>query len=76
MSYQNIAFDKLNSFWATFLISPLAFFLISDKYSSEKIIDQVRNPLLVISGERDVVIPLKFTKKSTNKQNQKRNSLN
>ena len=63
MSYKDLAFDKLNSFWATFLISPLAFVLISDKYSSDKIISQIRNPLLVISGERDNVVPLKFTRK-------------
>jgi alpha-beta hydrolase superfamily lysophospholipase len=62
MSYKDLAFDKLNSFWLTFLISPLAFVLISDKFSSDQVIDKIKIPMLVISGDKDYIIPLKFTK--------------
>ncbi len=60
-SYQDIAFDKLKGFWLTFLISPLAYVLVSDEFASDKIISKIKNPLLVISGEKDFVVPFKFS---------------
>ncbi len=61
MSYKDIAFDKLTDHWITFLISPLAFVLVSDAYASDKVIKKVKVPLLVISGTDDFVVPLKFS---------------
>ncbi len=62
LSYQDIAFDKLKSFWPTYLLSPLAYLLVSDKYASDKVLYKFSNPLLVISGEKDIVVPFKFSK--------------
>lgn len=61
MSYKDIAFDKLKDHWVTFLISPLAFILVSDEYASDEVISEIKNPLLVISGKKDHVVPFKFS---------------
>ncbi len=62
LSYQDIAFDKLKNHWLTFLISPLAFILVSDEYAADKTINNIRNPLLVIVGLKDQIVPAKFGK--------------
>lgn len=62
MSYKDVAFDKLKSYWPTFLFSPLALVLISDEYASLKVAHKIKSPLLVISGDKDQVVPLKFSK--------------
>ncbi|MFN8370097.1 MAG: alpha/beta hydrolase, partial [Bacteriovoracaceae bacterium] len=62
-SYQNIAFDKLKSVWLTFLLSPLAYLLISDEMEFKSKIDLIKPiPTLVIHGDSDPVIPQKFGK--------------
>ena len=62
MSYQDLGFDKL---YHTLLmpLSPLAYVLVTDKYSSEKVVKKIQRPTLVIVGERDKVVPSKFGKK-------------
>jgi uncharacterized protein len=61
MSYQDVAFDKLKSFWGTFLFSPIAYLLISDEFASDKNMEKINRPMLIISGESDLVVPHKFS---------------
>lgn len=61
-SYKAIAFDRVKSVWFMLPISPLAYVLISNKYASYKVFDQITWPTLVISGEKDNVMPVKFGK--------------
>lgn len=60
LSYKKIAFDKLTSSWITFLFSPIAFFLISDKTSPKDFVSKLQVPALVIHGKRDRIVPYKF----------------
>lgn len=62
-SYEMVAADKLRSFWLTWPFFPLAYPLISDKYSSEPYFDKITWPALVITGGQDVVMPAKFGKR-------------
>jgi len=62
-SYEDIAVDKLSSVWFLWPFSPLGYVLISDKYSSEKVFDQITTPTLVITGGKDHVMPAKFGKR-------------
>lgn len=59
-SYQEIAFDKLKSSILLFPLSPLAYVLVSDKFAPSKIIRELKNPTLVIVGDKDNIIPPKF----------------
>jgi len=61
-SYQDIAFDKLKSRWFLWPFSPLAYLLVSDKYASDKFLNKIEQPTLVIVGDGDEVIPEKFGK--------------
>ncbi|MES2529054.1 MAG: alpha/beta fold hydrolase [Bdellovibrionota bacterium] len=62
-SYEEIAADKLRSVWFLWPFSPLAYPLISDKYSSEDVFDKITWPTLVITGGKDDVMPAKFGKR-------------
>jgi alpha-beta hydrolase superfamily lysophospholipase len=62
-SYEEIAADKLRSVWFLWPFSPLAYPMISDKYSSEEVFDQISWPTLVITGGQDTVMPAKFGKR-------------
>jgi uncharacterized protein len=58
-SYQALAREKLASHWLTFLLQPLAYLLVSDRYAPEPVLARVSPlPLLVIHGERDEIIPV------------------
>lgn len=61
-SYQDIAFDRLKTNVISLLISPLAYLLVSDEYASEKVLDQIVWPTLVIVGQKDRTIPQEFGK--------------
>lgn len=61
-SYRDIAFDKLRSSWLLFLISPLAFVLVSDEYAADEVFDRITRPTLVIVGMKDQIVPPKFGK--------------
>jgi len=59
-SYQDIAQQKLASFWLTWLLSPLGQVLVSDEYASEDVLKtRFKAPLLVIHDKRDRVIDFK-----------------
>lgn len=62
LSYQKMGFDKLSDSWLTFLFSPLGYVIVSDEYASDKVLKDIKNPLLVIVGEKDRVVPAKFGK--------------
>lgn len=61
-SYKAVAFDRITTAWFLVPISPLAYVLVSNKYASYKVFDQIKTPTLVISGEKDNVMPVKFGK--------------
>lgn len=61
-SYQDIAFDRIKSVWFLFPMSPLSYLLVSDEMASEKVLDKIHWPTLVIVGQKDEVIPQKFGK--------------
>jgi uncharacterized protein len=57
-SYQALAREKLAGSWWTFLLQPLASVLISDRYAPKHVLEDVSPlPLLVIHGDRDVIVP-------------------
>lgn len=62
MSYQDIAFHKLSRS-LLLPLSPLAYVLVSDKYSSEEAVKRMDRPTLVIVGEEDKVVDQKFGRK-------------
>lgn len=62
MSYQRMAADVLRRTWVGFVLSPLAYILISDKYASTDSTDTVISPTLVVHGTEDGVVPYKFGK--------------
>ncbi len=61
-SYKNIGFDVLKRSWFTYLFSPLAYVLVSDEYASDKVLNRITSPTLVITSKQDKVIPRKFGK--------------
>lgn len=60
LSYKKMAVDKLASNWITWILSPLGFVLVSDEYSPKKWMKDFDRPLIVIHGEEDRVVPVKF----------------
>lgn len=62
MSYQDIAFHKLSRS-ILFPLSPLAYVLVTDKYSSEEAVKNMDRPTLVIVGGKDRVVDQKFGRK-------------
>ena len=63
-NYKKIAVDILSRSWISFLFQPLGYLVMSNAYSPEDAIPKIApTPLLVIHGDRDSVIPLKFGKK-------------
>ena len=61
-SYTRIGFDVLTRRWFIAWLGPLAFVLVSNEYGSNKVLDKVKTPTLVIVGQKDQIIPQKFGK--------------
>lgn len=58
-SYPSIAFQKLKEHALTFLISPMAYLLVSSKVNSAPVLPQISPvPVLVVHGEKDLIVPL------------------
>lgn len=55
-SYQKIAFNKLKKFPITYVLSPLAYILIDDRFGSYKHLHKIKRPALVIHGTKDFVV--------------------
>ena len=63
-SYRSAARDILSRHWLTFIFQPLGWLVMSDAYAPEDWIEKISpTPLLVIHGDKDQVIPLKFGQK-------------
>lgn len=63
LSYQDMAFEKLTEIWPLIPFSPLAYLLFNDHYASARGIDKLQSMRsLVIHGEYDKIVPLKFGK--------------
>lgn len=61
MSYQDIAFNKL-SHSLLFPLSPLAYLVVTDKYSSKEFVEKVDRPTLVVVAQKDKIVDPKFGK--------------
>lgn len=63
-SYKAIASDKLSLRWFTWPLQPLAYLLVSDAYAPEEVIPSLAGTrLLVIHGNDDAVVPIRFGKR-------------
>jgi fermentation-respiration switch protein FrsA (DUF1100 family) len=56
-SYKTVARRVLSSHWFTWIFSPLACVLVSDKYSPEDFIQRQKTRLLVIHDMHDPAVP-------------------
>jgi alpha-beta hydrolase superfamily lysophospholipase len=60
-SYQSEGRDLLSQHWITWILQPLSYVLLSDKYAAEAKVDQISPiPLLIIHGNKDRVVNYKF----------------
>jgi len=57
-SYQEVGRSILAKHWLTWLIQPLSYVVLSDKYAPKPLADLSPIPLLVIHGVQDPVIPV------------------
>ncbi|MGE3975065.1 MAG: alpha/beta hydrolase [Bdellovibrionales bacterium] len=56
-SYQRIARQKLAENWWSWIFQPLAYVVLSDKYSGEKKIEKISPvPLFVLHGDKDPIV--------------------
>lgn len=62
MSYTDIGFHKLKQSIVLLPFSPLAYVLLTDKYSTKKFVKRLQRPTLVIVAENDTVVAPKFGK--------------
>lgn len=62
-SYQGVGRAVLAKNWLTWLLQPLPYLVLSDKYAPNNLQDLPPIPLLVIHGELDPVIPVNEGKK-------------
>ena len=60
LSYQKLAQDKLKSAILTYPLNWLAYLLVSDETAAEPYASKFKRPTLIIHGEKDAIIPLKF----------------
>jgi fermentation-respiration switch protein FrsA (DUF1100 family) len=60
LSYRSLAREKAKESWVTWLLQPIAWLAMTDEYAPKDIGRRAPTPLLVIHGEKDRVIPLKF----------------
>jgi len=58
-SYQSLAKEKLASQWLSFLVQPLTYVLVSDRYAPQRVLAEISPvPLLVIHGDGDEIVPI------------------
>lgn len=60
LSYQELARDKLKKAIITYPINFLAYLLVSDETAAESYARDFQRPSLVIHGDDDLIIPMKF----------------
>ena len=54
---------KLSSHWLTWLLSPLTYILITDKYAIEEELKKNEVPLLVLHDKEDPIVPFECGKR-------------
>ena len=57
LSYREVARQTLTKSWMTYLLSPLAYVLVSDTYSADPEWHQIEVPVLVIHDREDPAVP-------------------
>ncbi len=62
-SYKAVARSILAKHWLTWILQPLTYLVLSDKYAPDDVAKLSPIPLLVIHGEKDPVIPVEQGKK-------------
>lgn len=62
-TFQGIGRKKLSSYWLTWLIQPLAYVLLSDKWAAKDLENLSPIPTLVIHGQKDPVVEPEFGEK-------------
>lgn len=62
-SYQEVGRAVMAKNWFTWIIQPLSYLVLSDKYAPQRIEELPPIPLLVIHGEKDPVVPVEQGKK-------------
>lgn len=55
-SYQDVAFDFAQKSWVTYLISPLAYLVVSDSKSAEGKLHSIKKPVVLIHDKKDPVV--------------------
>ncbi|MCB0422440.1 MAG: alpha/beta fold hydrolase [Bdellovibrionales bacterium] len=56
-SYRRVAFKALSKHWFTFLVSPLAYVLVSENKGPNQFWSEVKAPVLVVHDKSDPVVP-------------------
>lgn len=59
-SYKGVAVDRLQTSFITYLLSPLGYILVSNKYAQKTFLDEYKGKVLVIHGTRDPIVPYEF----------------
>jgi fermentation-respiration switch protein FrsA (DUF1100 family) len=60
-SYRAIAREKLAGHWLTFLLQPLAYLLVSDRYAPDEVVAEISPvPLLILHGDADQIVPIHY----------------
>ncbi|NRA68004.1 MAG: alpha/beta fold hydrolase [Pseudobacteriovorax sp.] len=59
-SYRDLARDLLGSFWLTWAFQIPLSWLISDEYAPYKYLKDISLPSLVVHGQKDPVVPIRF----------------
>ncbi len=57
-SYKDIAYLKLKEHWLTYLLSPIAEFLVSDEKASRDHLHSLKMQKIVFHSEADAIIPI------------------
>lgn len=56
-SYQRVARIKLSTSWVTWILQPLVYVLLSDRYAPDSRLDEISpTPLLIIHGQKDFTV--------------------
>lgn len=59
-SYKMIAFDRLIDVWFLIPLAPLGFALVSDEYASWPVLQKIKVPTLIITGDKDEITPSRY----------------
>ncbi len=69
LSYGSMARSKAQAVWFLWPLQPLAWSLMSEKYSGRNSVEKIKAPTLVIHAKGDPVVPFKFGEEIFNRLN-------